>query len=345
MKMADLNTYIMTVTIDHHDSVKVNLIEQQQSDNEQRRDSTTSSSIRAMELIFPCFNCESTFKRKEYLVRHFEQTHPLSVVPNDDSSDGSDSRIIIEQHIDVDNNNKADDDDDRSPLLEQRTLFRCASCQYTSKYKNMIRIHVLAHLGISMYKCDQCGRGFSTRLNLTVHQNNHKGLKPFQCEVCGNNFTRLHYMRRHRRILHEHPGSHVCHICQRVFSFDCSLKAHLKRHNGEHRVACDICGKNVSNTSLTLHRRVHSGERPYDCRTCGKSYTNKQILNEHALIHRQTKSFVCNACGKLFVTNRQLSRHLKIHSKSRIIYRCQHCVRTYVSKYRLKAHVRKHHTN
>jgi hypothetical protein len=46
--------------------------------------------------------------------------------------------------------------------------------------------------------------------------------------------------------------------------------------SGKPMVACDICGKKLSDpSSLYRHKKIHSGEKPFKCPCCDKRFTQR----------------------------------------------------------------------
>ncbi|XP_065213305.1 zinc finger protein 84-like [Planococcus citri] len=253
----------------------------------------------------PCSQCALSFKREVDLLNHVKRTHARSEV----------------------------------------ILYRCDKCDYTSKNRFGIKVHILAHDGISIYNCDECGKGFSSKAGLRTHKNNHMGIKPFQCDICGNSFTRGPYLKQHRQMVHENPHSFKCDICYRGFSLKSTLKNHLKLHTGENKIlTCDMCGKTVSSrNALINHQRIHTGDKRFSCNICGKAYVTKLQVKRHAYVHTGEKPFSCNICQKKLATGSSLLQHMQTHWENRASYSCNICHKQYISKYKLRSHISTSH--
>jgi KRAB domain-containing zinc finger protein len=49
--------------------------------------------------------------------------------------------------------------------------------------------------------------------------------------------------------------------------------------NGKSIVACEVCGKRLSDpSSLYRHRKIHSGEKPHQCPYCDRKFIQESIL-------------------------------------------------------------------
>jgi uncharacterized Zn-finger protein len=72
-------------------------------------------------------------------------------------------------------------------------------------------------------------------------------------------------------------------------------------------------------------------------------YINKYSLQEHLLVHTGSKPFQCFQCDNSFSSRKKLLMHERIHDPLRTQYRCSHCEKSYLTKFKLKDHVIKHH--
>lgn len=100
-----------------------------------------------------------------------------------------------------------------------------------------------------------------------------------------------------------------CNICGKNFSLQRLLNRHMKCHSDQKRYICSFCGKGFNDTfDLKRHTRTHTGVRPYKCSLCDKSFTQRCSLESHTLkVHgiqhnyaykeRRAKVYVCEECG------------------------------------------------
>ncbi|GIY15104.1 hypothetical protein CEXT_701961 [Caerostris extrusa] len=60
-----------------------------------------------------------------------------------------------------------------------------------------------------------------------------------------------------------------------------------RRHTGEKRHACEICGKRFSHKGdMGIHTRSHFENKRFQCNICGKSFTKNNWLLKHKLQHQ-----------------------------------------------------------
>ena len=67
-------------------------------------------------------------------------------------------------------------------------------------------------------------------------------------------------------------------------------------HEKENRFTCELCNKSFShNWYLKAHLKNH--ETPYNCNNCNKSFADKQKLKVHVNgVHKKLKPHKCSVC-------------------------------------------------
>ena len=105
-----------------------------------------------------------------------------------------------------------------------------------------------------------CGKTFSKSYNLVVHMRMHEDVRPFHCSLCDQTFRQ---------------------------------KAHLQRHETNHRITCnwvfgngEACSKTFSKShNLVEHMRLHADVRPFHCSLCDQTFRQKAHLQSHETTH------------------------------------------------------------
>uniref|UniRef100_A0A4Y0BK72 C2H2-type domain-containing protein n=1 Tax=Anopheles funestus TaxID=62324 RepID=A0A4Y0BK72_ANOFN len=256
----------------------------------------------------------------------------------------------------------------------------CATCQKQFKTRRMLTRHEEIHSSTKNYKCQYCEMQFvakatrynhelrmhrkvlqrnenqtasktfskagkKRRLHETTNKQSEQKPKPtFQCDLCLKSFTRKSSLNDHKLVLHGGVRRHVCHICNRTFGKENSLKTHLVLHVGK-KYRCKFCSKSFAKGSfLRKHLEEHElpeSKRKHTCAVCSKKFTTMAHLNDHELIHSNEKPHKCNHCERSFRQKQQLKVHTYQHFGKP--FRCTYCEMAYTSPSRLQAHVNKHH--
>ncbi|XP_052893964.1 zinc finger protein 660-like [Anopheles moucheti] len=266
----------------------------------------------------------------------------------------------------------------------QAGYFVCTTCQKQFKNRKLLSRHQEIHSTTKNYKCQYCEMQFAAKAScynheLRIHikdsQRNgkqtlvsnkkssnaakkrrlpetsnenpeHQQIKKprFPCDLCLKSFTRKSSLNDHKLVLHAGVRQHVCHICNRTFGKENSLKTHLVLHVGK-KYRCKLCSKSFAKGSfLRKHLEEHElpeSKRRYTCGVCSKKFTTMSHLNDHELIHSNEKPHKCNHCERSFRQKQQLKVHTYQHFGKP--FQCTYCDMAYTSPSRLQAHVNKHH--
>ena len=204
------------------------------------------------------------------------------------------------------------------------TDFICDICSKSYRSKNHLLSHIRNHLPEDNFKCDQCLKTFHCKKELIAHKNrNHSELL---------NFT--------------------CNDCEKVYKIQKEMKkcreSHAKKKKSSANLTknCPICGKTMKSNSIYSHiRLVHNKEREKICQICGKALKTSYDLKVHLRQHSGERPEICENCGKTFVSYAQLYKHRKIRHMARENFECSICLKTLLSRYKLKCHMERFHCN
>jgi len=135
-------------------------------------------------------------------------------------------------------------------------------------------------------KCSSCDYVTRKKCNLHLHVARVHGSKPYVCPVCSHRFGVTKDLNHH---LKSHTEQFCCEHCGRTLRSKYALATHIARvHNGVavkpmRRYLCTLCGKMCRNkTDYTVHRnKEHTGIRPFHCNTCDSSFFSQSNLRAH----------------------------------------------------------------
>ncbi len=89
----------------------------------------------------------------------------------------------------------------------------------------------------------------------------HKSIKTHKCEICDKTFSWKCTLMRHIAV-HNNVKTNRCELCEKVFTEQYSLKLHVKRvHNHIKEHNYNLCSMQfVTISELIHHMRVHTGK-------------------------------------------------------------------------------------
>ncbi|XP_064092819.1 zinc finger and SCAN domain-containing protein 2-like isoform X31 [Macrobrachium nipponense] len=76
-------------------------------------------------------------------------------------------------------------------------IHRCPQCNYSTKNRGHLRLHMYTHTGYRPYQCSYCPMSFSHNTTLKNHIRRHTGEKPFKCRHCNYSASRKQLLKSH----------------------------------------------------------------------------------------------------------------------------------------------------
>ncbi|XP_055713866.1 zinc finger protein 90-like [Phlebotomus papatasi] len=141
--------------------------------------------------------------------------------------------------------------------------YACVYCDKKFRCWVSRRTHIFKfHLKKSYCYCNHCGKGFNTHNEM----NNHILLRhssedmvqsvSYQCEKCGSVFKNLEKLSEHLR--HQHGRKVKCEICGKFLKNRKSYNVHKKIHLDEKNYVCPVCSEGFTwNASMKNHVRTN----------------------------------------------------------------------------------------
>ena len=169
--------------------------------------------------------------------------------------------------------------------------YKCPHCNYTSKYKPGLNIHLQLHSGEK--QCPHCDYTSKYKQDLNIHLRTHSSEKPYKCPHCNYASKYKHIQKIHLR-LHSGEIPYKCKECNYTSTRSDNLKGHWRyMHSGEKPYKCEECTyESPEKSKLKRHMRIHTSEKPYKCEHPGCDFASKESgdLKRHNRRHTGEKS-------------------------------------------------------
>ncbi|XP_053699410.1 zinc finger protein 226-like [Sabethes cyaneus] len=218
---------------------------------------------------------------------------------------------------------------DRNHATDQRRKHACGICDKKLTKKHLLVAHMRMHTGERPFVCDICGRNFARSSTLRVHKVTiHKLEDVFELEEDDHRHILTSVLETNGPAAGQEERKHACAVCDRRFTLKLSLIRHERKHTGERRFKCDICGLTISSTSnLNAHKSiVHGKDRPYRCEICGQGFLFRCRLVRHMNFHSNERPYKCDICVLAYKSVGNLRTHMKLHtSVESSPFRCDRC--------------------
>lgn len=174
------------------------------------------------------------------------------------------------------------------------------------------------------------------------------------CKICGNLFMNDVFLETHMKI---HSNTkHSCDKCEFTSKAEDNLQLHMKTVHFEE--VCTICQKVYTKQYLlNAHlKQAHPTTNPdyqqreFECHLCRKPFKTEHTLRGHFVtIHTRKVQgrFLCAQCGQRFISNHQLKVHLmrddhNENGQSSKPFKCEYCHKGFTTFYRMKEHITVH---
>merc|ERR1719336_331915 len=247
---------------------------------------------------------------------------------------------------------------------------KCPECEKNIKSTFIIRHIKLHDLPSHVMNCphEGCATTFTRSNNMYRHLKVvHDDPEPYICvyKSCKERFESSKALREHvnsshrrgvRKEMEQMEASNLrfkCEFpgCEREYGKKQHLKEHFRKHTGDMRYACDVCGERFFvHGHMKRHLYSHTGIKPHACRwKCGAIFASYggRMKHERAQHSDNPYKLDCDICGRPFRFERELDKHKLTHlsPQERMAYRCSFCGIIFDSISHRERHEQRHKDN
>jgi uncharacterized Zn-finger protein len=145
-----------------------------------------------------------------------------------------------------------------------------------AKINNMFRHLKNVHKSKEPFVCKHCGKRFAKSKILTTHLAKHRADKRRAQESAEEALENS----GNGRFTCEFPG------CDKSYGKKHHLREHERKHSGDMKFACEVCGKKFYMHVMKRHMYSHTGLKPHVCRwKCGLTFASYGGRMKHERIN------------------------------------------------------------
>lgn len=281
---------------------------------------------------FRCIYCQKSFETEHGLALH-EIIHTSEAFSCDICHSTYPKFSKLQKHMEVHTEKK----------------FKCMVCNSTFRYKQTLKDHLSVHAGLRPHICEICGNQYPYRASLKMHKLEHDNSREGAVRCIYQNCNKIITRSRYQHHLLEHdPEAKTwqCDQCEKSFTTEAKMKAHITRHSDEKNFPCSVCGMALKTKyNLQKHMNIHTGDNLYTCTTCNKSFRHIAVLNSHKRVHTGEKRYICDieGCNVAYMYDIDLKRHrFRFHGIYHKKYLCPICSRIFPENKLLQRHLKSH---
>lgn len=137
-------------------------------------------------------------------------------------------------------------------------IHACQECDYRSRQKQSLDLHVQAHHEGVVNTCKDCGNVYKYKGDLKMHQKAaHEGIV-YLCKYCSHKSKRKAELMQHEQYVHIRKDVVTCNFCNQTFLRNYHLKRHMVRHTVTLSFKCPQCDLTFRCAyDLNCHKKCH----------------------------------------------------------------------------------------